>query len=55
MGGHNIVITVLPEIGINSAATVAIQLLNDFPSIRFGLLVRIGSGVPEEEEVGNDI
>ena len=28
--GHNIVVAVLPEIGTNSAATVAIQLLNDF-------------------------
>ena len=55
MGGHKIVIAVLPEIGTNSAATVAIQLLNDFPSIRFGLLVGIGGGVPDEEEDGNDI
>jgi nucleoside phosphorylase len=53
--GHNMVITVLPEIGTNSAATVAIQLLNDFPSIRFGLLVGIGGGVPSEEEEGEDI
>jgi hypothetical protein len=29
--GHNIVIGVLPEIGTNAAATVAIWLLNDFP------------------------
>ena len=43
MGGHNIVIAVLPKIGTNSAATVAIQLLNDFPSIQFGLLVGIGA------------
>jgi nucleoside phosphorylase len=55
MGGHNIVIAVLPEIGTNSAATVAIQLLNDFPSIRFGLLVGIGGGVPDEEDDVNDI
>jgi nucleoside phosphorylase len=55
MGGHNIVITVLPKIGTNSAATVAIQLLNDFPSIRFGLLVGIGGGVPDEEDDVNDI
>ena len=47
IGGHNIVIAVLPEIGTNSAATVATQLLNDFPSIRFGLLVGIGGGVPD--------
>jgi hypothetical protein len=37
IGGHNVVIAVLPEIGTNSAATVAIQLMNDFPSVRFGL------------------
>jgi hypothetical protein len=55
VGGHNIVITVLSEIGNNSAAAVAIQLLNDFPSIRFGLLVGIGGGVPDEEEDGDDI
>lgn len=55
IGGHNMVITVLPEIGTNSAATVAIQLLNDFPSIRFGLLVGIGGGVPSEEEDDYDI
>src|SRR5438105_14750570 len=47
IGGHNIVIAVLPEIGTNSAATVAAQLLNNFPSIRFGLLVGIGGGVPD--------
>ena len=55
MCGHNVVIAVLPEIGTNTAATVAIQLLNDFPSIRFGLLVGIGGGVPDEEEEGDDI
>jgi nucleoside phosphorylase len=55
IGGHNIVIAVLPEIGNNAAATVAIQLLNDFPSVRFGLLVGIGGGVPDEEDGGDDI
>jgi nucleoside phosphorylase len=54
IGGHNIVIAVLPEIRTNSAATVAIQLPNDFPSIRFGLLVGIGGGVPNLEN-GIDI
>jgi len=53
--GHNIVIAVLPEIGTNAAATVATQLLSDFPSIRFGLLVGIGGGVPDEEEGSHDI
>lgn len=46
MKGHNVVVVVMPEIGNNAAATVALQLLNDFPSIRFGLLVGIGGGVP---------
>jgi hypothetical protein len=48
MGGHNIVITVLPEIRTTFAAMVAIQLLNDFPPIQFELLVEIGGGVPNE-------
>jgi nucleoside phosphorylase len=47
IGGHNIVIAILPEIGTSSAATVGTQLLNDFPSVRFGLLVGIGGGVPD--------
>src|ERR1700733_4333577 len=50
---HNVVVAVMPEIGNNQAALVATQLLNDFPSIRFGLLVGVGAGVPGEEE--NDI
>jgi nucleoside phosphorylase len=49
IGGHNIVVAVLPAIGNNAAATVATHLLNDFPSIRFGLLVGIGGGVPRTE------
>lgn len=53
--GHNIVIAVLPEIGTNAAATVAIQLLNDFPSVRFSLLVGIGGGVPDKEDGRDDI
>jgi nucleoside phosphorylase len=53
MGAHNVVIAVMPETGNNSAATVATQLLNDFRSIRFGLLVGIGGGIPGEDE--NDI
>jgi nucleoside phosphorylase len=50
MGAHNVVIAVMPEIGNNSAATVATQLLNDFTSIRFGLLVGIGGGIPSDDE-----
>lgn len=51
--GCNIVIAVLPEIGTNSVATVATQLLNDFPSIRFGLLVEIGGGIPDQDNASD--
>jgi len=46
MAGHNVVIATMPGTGTHKAATVATQLLNDFPSIRFGLLVGIGGGIP---------
>jgi len=49
IGPHNVVVAVMPETGNNQAASVAAQLLNDFRSIRFGLLVGIGGGVPGEE------
>ncbi|KAL4796453.1 nucleoside phosphorylase domain-containing protein [Aspergillus venezuelensis] len=45
---HNVVITCLPT-GIHgpvTAATVAARLLSTFQSIRFGLMVGIGGGVP---------
>jgi nucleoside phosphorylase len=53
IGVHNVVIAVMPEIGNNRAASVATQLLNDFQSIRFGLLVGIGGGIPDGGD--NDI
>ena len=45
---HNVVIACLPAgvYGTTSAATVATQMLFSFPSIRFGLMVGIGGGVP---------
>ncbi|KAF8850178.1 hypothetical protein BDZ45DRAFT_679979 [Acephala macrosclerotiorum] len=48
VGAHNIVIACLPSgvYGTTSAATVAIQMLASFPSIRFGIMVGIGGGVP---------
>ena len=55
IGRHNVVVAVMPEIGNNCAAMTATQLLNDFPSVRFCLLVGIGAGLPDEEEDGNDI
>jgi nucleoside phosphorylase len=51
IGKHNVVIACLPEgqTGTNSAATVAVQMKSAFKSIRFGLMVGIGGGVPSEE------
>lgn len=48
IGEHNIVIACLPSgaYGTISAAAVAMQLLSSFHSIRFGLMVGIGGGVP---------
>lgn len=48
IGEHNIVIACLPSgiYGTTPAATVAMQLLSSFHSIRFGLMVGIGGGVP---------
>ena len=45
---HNVVIACLPSgvYGTTSAATVAIQMLFTFRSIRFGLMVGIGGDVP---------
>jgi nucleoside phosphorylase len=50
IGKHNVVIACLPsgEYGIASATTVAMHLLSSFYSIRFGLLVGIGGGVPND-------
>ena len=54
IGKHNIVIACLPEgqTGTNSAAAVAVEMNSAFASIRFGLMVGIGGGVPS---VGADI
>ncbi|KAF2193167.1 purine and uridine phosphorylase [Zopfia rhizophila CBS 207.26] len=51
MSGHNIVITCLPagQLGTNSAATVASHMKSTFTSVRFGLMVGIGGGVPSGE------
>jgi nucleoside phosphorylase len=51
MGEHNVVIACLPagQMGNNSAASVAVQMKSRFNSIRFGLMVGIGGGVPSAE------
>jgi nucleoside phosphorylase len=48
---HGIVIACLPsgDYGLVSANTVAMQLLSTFRSIRFGLMVGIGGGVPNDD------
>src|SRR5580658_3732691 len=48
---HNVVIACLPSgvYGTTSAATVASQMLFTFRSIRFGLMVGIGGGVPGKD------
>ncbi|TFB03806.1 hypothetical protein CCMA1212_004252 [Trichoderma ghanense] len=48
MGGHNVVIAVLPakEYGTASAAAVARDMVHSFPNIRVGLMVGVGGGAP---------
>jgi len=51
MSGHNVVIACLPagQLGTSSAATVASHMKSTFTSVRFGLMVGIGGGVPSGE------
>lgn len=53
MCSHNIVVACLPTgvIGPAPAATVATQMLSSFRSIRFGLMVGIGGGVPSQADI----
>lgn len=55
VGEHNVVIACLPkgEIGNNNSATVATRMTSTFPSIKFGLLVGIGGGVPKLVRLGD--
>lgn len=50
---HNVVITCLPagSIGSDAAATVAANLSTSFPSVRIGLMVGVGGGVPTEVDI----
>ncbi|KAH7401711.1 nucleoside phosphorylase domain-containing protein [Phaeosphaeria sp. MPI-PUGE-AT-0046c] len=51
MSGHNVAIVCLPSgrIGNSPAAVVATQLQATFKSLRFGLMVGIGGGVPSAD------
>ncbi|KAI9927541.1 hypothetical protein MW887_003159 [Aspergillus wentii] len=53
ISGHNIAIACLPSgiYGTTSAAVVADQMQSTFGSIRFGLLVGIGGGVPSQADI----
>ncbi|KAK2029663.1 purine and uridine phosphorylase [Colletotrichum zoysiae] len=53
IGPHNIVIACLPsgQYGTNSAAVVANNMRWSFPSIRIGLMVGIGGGVPDKVDI----
>ena len=48
IGSHHMVIACLPpgQMGTNSAAVIATQIQDTFPSVRVGLMVGIGGGVP---------
>jgi len=52
IGHHNIVLVCLPEgrYGTTAAAVVAKEMQNTFKSVRFGLMVGIGGGVPKLPE-----
>ena len=51
VGKHNVVVACLPagKMGNDSAATIATWIKSRFKSLRFGLLVGIGGGVPTDK------
>ncbi|GIK00850.1 hypothetical protein Aspvir_004879 [Aspergillus viridinutans] len=51
IAGHNVVVACLPSdvYGTTSAAIVLAHMLPTFPSLRFGLMVGIGGGVPSQD------
>ncbi|RDA90642.1 hypothetical protein CP533_6830 [Ophiocordyceps camponoti-saundersi (nom. inval.)] len=55
IGAHNVVIACLPKgkIGTNAASTVATRLVNTYPSVKFGLMVGIGGGIPPKVRLGD--
>ncbi|KAL6867144.1 ankyrin repeat-containing domain protein [Trichoderma novae-zelandiae] len=55
IGPHNVVIACLPkgQYGTNSAANVASFMIRTFPSIKIGLMVGIGGGVPPRVRLGD--
>lgn len=56
IGDHNVVITVVPDIGSNHAAIVGTQMKNDFARLEFALLVGMGCSIPGGRDVRlNDV
>lgn len=55
VGKHNVVIACLPKggVGTNPAATVAAWMILTFPSIKFGLMVGVGGGIPPKVRLGD--
>jgi len=55
VGKHNVVIACLPKgkVGTSPAATVAAWIISTFPSIKFGLMVGIGGGIPPKVKLGD--
>ncbi|KAM0256424.1 hypothetical protein ACHAQJ_004949 [Trichoderma viride] len=55
IGGHNVVIACLPKgrYGNNSATNVATLMIGTFPSIKVGLMVGIGGGIPPKVRLGD--
>ncbi|GFF43165.1 isoform 2 of serine/threonine-protein phosphatase 6 regulatory ankyrin repeat subunit A [Aspergillus udagawae] len=55
IGKHNIVIACLPKgkYGTISASMVATWMVNTFPSIKVGLMVGIGGGIPPKVRLGD--
>lgn len=53
VGHHNVVIACMPkgQMGTTSAAAVTAQMMSTFTSIRIGLMVGIGGGVPSEADI----
>ncbi|KAJ5166392.1 uncharacterized protein N7482_005173 [Penicillium canariense] len=52
INNHNVVIAGLPQAGNCYAATVITQMRMTFPSLKYGLLVGIGGGVPVKTDHG---
>ncbi|KAH6606990.1 hypothetical protein Trco_006143 [Trichoderma cornu-damae] len=55
IGPHNVVIACLPkgQYGTNSAANVAALMIRTYPSIKIGLMVGIGGGIPPKVRLGD--